>query len=80
MRQSAMRHQQQHSRRGGDARERARKQAHQRPNINQYPERFFSRDSGKHAHRSGARAQILAGDAKAKHFGIGADGENRSGQ
>ena len=78
--EAVVRHQQQDTRGGGDARERSGEQADERADIDEDSEEGDAAYFGEYVHRSGARAEILSCRAQAQDFGVGADGEDGSSE
>ena len=80
VRKAVVRHQKKNAGGGGDACERACEHADERTDVDEQAEEGKAANFGENAHGSLAGAQILAGQAEAEHFGVGADNEDGSSE
>ena len=80
VRQSVVRHAQQHARRGRDAGQGSGKHTDQRANVNQHTKHRHAAYSRQHVHLIWSGAQILTHDVEAQHFSVGAHREECSRQ
>ena len=80
MRKPIVRHPQEHAGRGRDAGQRAGKHAHQRADVDQYPQHRNAAYSGEHVHLIWSGAQILTHDVEAQHFRVRTHREESSRQ
>src|ERR1700761_7121291 len=73
MSEPVMRHEKQHTRGCGDARERASEQTDKRKHVDQQTEDRGAGNDGKDAHRGLTLTKILSGNAEAEDFSVRAD-------
>jgi hypothetical protein len=63
VRESVVRHQQQHAGSGRDARQYSREQAHERPEVDQQSEHRHAANARKHVHGYVGRSEVSAAHA-----------------